>query len=127
MEQRIYRMRCVEGWSMVVPWLGFPLRDFIARVQPTSQVRFVEFTTLCDPEQMPSQRTNVLPWPYTEGLRLDEAMHPLTLLATSECSRGSRCYRWRSRPRTAGCDGSMDSVAKSQARCSGLMYRYGAA
>ncbi|MGI8546956.1 MAG: protein-methionine-sulfoxide reductase catalytic subunit MsrP [Gemmatimonadaceae bacterium] len=82
MEQRIYRMRCVEGWSMVIPWLGFPLRDFIARVQPTSQARFVEFTTLLDPQQMPGQRTLVLPWPYTEALRLDEAMHPLTLLAT---------------------------------------------
>lgn len=82
MEQRIYRMRCVEGWSMVIPWLGFPLRDFIARVRPTSQAKFIEFTTLLDPQQMPGQRTLVLPWPYTEGLRLDEAMHPLTLLAT---------------------------------------------
>ena len=82
LEQRIYRMRCVEGWSMVIPWLGFPLRDFIARVEPTSQARFIEFTTLLDPKQMPGQRTNVLDWPYTEGLRLDEAMHPLTLLVT---------------------------------------------
>jgi sulfoxide reductase catalytic subunit YedY len=81
-EQRVYRMRCVEGWSMVIPWVGFPLRDFIARVQPTSQARYVEFTTLYDPGQMPGQRTNVLDWPYTEGLRLDEAMHPLTLLVT---------------------------------------------
>lgn len=82
LEQRIYRMRCVEGWSMVIPWLGFPLRDFIARVEPTSEARFIEFTTLLDPRQMPGQRTNVLDWPYTEGLRLDEAMHPLTLLVT---------------------------------------------
>jgi len=82
LEQRVYRMRCVEGWSMVIPWNGFPLRDFIARVQPTSQARYVEFTTLFDPTQMPGQRTNVLDWPYTEGLRLDEAMHPLTLLVT---------------------------------------------
>ena len=82
LEQRVYRMRCVEGWSMVIPWLGFPLRDFIARVEPTSQARFIEFTTLFDPQQMPGQRTNVLDWPYTEGLRLDEAMHPLTLLVT---------------------------------------------
>jgi sulfoxide reductase catalytic subunit YedY len=82
LEQRIYRMRCVEGWSMVIPWLGFPLRDFIARVEPTSQARFIEFTTLLDPRQMPGQRTNVLDWPYTEGLRLDEAIHPLTLLVT---------------------------------------------
>ena len=80
--QHIYRMRCVEGWSMVIPWMGFPLRDFIARVQPTSQARYIEFTTLFDPKQMPGQRTNVLDWPYTEGLRLDEAMHPLTLLVT---------------------------------------------
>lgn len=82
LEQRIYRMRCVEGWSMVIPWNGFPLRDFIARVEPTSQARYVEFTTLFDPKEMPGQRTNVLDWPYTEGLRLDEAMHPLTLLVT---------------------------------------------
>lgn len=81
-EQRVYRMRCVEGWSMVIPWNGFPLRDFIARVEPTSQARYVEFTTLYDPRQMPGQRTNVLDWPYTEGLRLDEAMHPLTLFVT---------------------------------------------
>ena len=67
---------------MVIPWMGFPLRDFIARVQPTSQARYIEFTTLFDPKQMPGQRTNVLDWPYTEGLRLDEAMHPLTLLVT---------------------------------------------
>lgn len=80
--QHVYRMRCVEGWSMVIPWLGFPLRDFIARVQPTSQARYIEFATLFDPKQMPGQRTNVLDWPYTEGLRLDEAMHPLTLLVT---------------------------------------------
>lgn len=80
--QRVYRMRCVEGWSMVIPWTGIQLRDFIARVRPTSQARFVEFTTLYDPQEMPGQRTNVLPWPYREGLRLDEALHPLTLLAT---------------------------------------------
>lgn len=67
---------------MVIPWMGFPLRDFIARIQPTSQARYIEFTTLFDPKQMPGQRTNVLDWPYTEGLRLDEAMHPLTLLVT---------------------------------------------
>ena len=67
---------------MVIPWMGFPLRDFIARLQPTSQARYIEFTTLFDPKQMPGQRTDVLDWPYTEGLRLDEAMHPLTLLVT---------------------------------------------
>ena len=80
--ERTYRMRCVEGWSMVIPWLGIPLRDVIARLEPTSRARYVEFTTLHDPEQMPGQRSRVLPWPYVEGLRMDEAMHPLTLLVT---------------------------------------------
>ncbi|HJS48052.1 MAG TPA: protein-methionine-sulfoxide reductase catalytic subunit MsrP, partial [Gemmatimonadales bacterium] len=80
--ERTYRMRCVEGWSMVIPWLGIPLRDVIARLEPTSRAKYVEFTTLHDPEQMPGQRSRVLPWPYVEGLRMDEAMHPLTLLVT---------------------------------------------
>jgi sulfoxide reductase catalytic subunit YedY len=80
-EERVYRLRCVEAWSMVIPWLGFPLRDLLAAVEPTSNAEYVEFTTLYDTEQMPGQRRNVLPWPYVEGLRLDEAMHPLTLLA----------------------------------------------
>jgi sulfoxide reductase catalytic subunit YedY len=81
-QERVYRLRCVEGWSMVIPWLGFPLAALINRVEPTSQAKFVEFTTLMDPRQMPGQRRPVLDWPYTEGLRLDEAMHPLTILAT---------------------------------------------
>ena len=81
-EERIYRHRCVEAWSMVIPWNGFPLRNLIARFQPSSRARFVEFTTLYDPSQMPGQRDNILPWPYLEGLRLDEAMHPLTLVVT---------------------------------------------
>jgi sulfoxide reductase catalytic subunit YedY len=81
LEQRLYRMRCVEAWSMVIPWLGFPLGDLIKRVEPTGNARFVEFTSLLDPEQMPGQRSPVLKWPYVEGLRLDEAMHPLTLIA----------------------------------------------
>ncbi|MBF0562122.1 MAG: protein-methionine-sulfoxide reductase catalytic subunit MsrP [Alphaproteobacteria bacterium] len=81
LEERIYRLRCVEGWSMVIPWLGFPLKDILARVEPTGNARFVSFTTLLDPEHMPGQRRSVLEWPYREGLRLDEAMHPLTLLA----------------------------------------------
>jgi sulfoxide reductase catalytic subunit YedY len=81
-EERIYRMRCVEAWSMVIPWLGFQLKDLIDRVQPTSHAKFVEFTTLLDPQQMPGQRRAILPWPYVEGLRLDEARHPLTILAT---------------------------------------------
>ncbi len=82
MEDRIYRMRCVEAWSMVIPWRGIPLADVLKRAEPTPGAKFVEFTTLHDPKQMPGQRYPVLEWPYNEGLRLDEAMHPLTLLAT---------------------------------------------
>ena len=82
MEDRIYRLRCVEGWSMVIPWLGFPMADLIKRVQPTSKAKYVAFTTLLDPKNMPGQRSNTLDWPYKEGLRLDEAMHPLTIFAT---------------------------------------------
>ncbi len=81
LEERIYRLRCVEAWSMVIPWLGFPLGDLIKRFQPTSRAKFVEFTTLHDPKQMPGQRYAVLDWPYVEGLRMDEAMHPLAILA----------------------------------------------
>jgi len=80
-EQRIYRMRCVEAWSMVIPWLGFPLADLITRLEPTASAKYVEFTTLLNPDQMPGQRDNVLDWPYVDGLRMDEAMHPLTLMA----------------------------------------------
>ncbi|MGD8276638.1 MAG: protein-methionine-sulfoxide reductase catalytic subunit MsrP [Gemmatimonadota bacterium] len=82
MEDHVYRLRCVEAWSMVIPWRGFPLRKLIEAVQPTSQAKYVEFTTLLDPQQMPYQRRPILDWPYVEGLRLDEAMHPLTLLVT---------------------------------------------
>jgi sulfoxide reductase catalytic subunit YedY len=80
LEDRIYRFRCVEAWSMVIPWRGFPLADVVKRADPTSKAKFVEFTTLHDPRQMPGQRNPVLEWPYVEGLRLDEAMHPLTLM-----------------------------------------------
>ncbi|MHB1676435.1 MAG: protein-methionine-sulfoxide reductase catalytic subunit MsrP [Sulfuriferula sp.] len=80
LEERIYRMRCVEGWSMVIPWVGFPLASLIRQVEPTSKAKYVEFTSLYDPAQMPGQRRAVLDWPYVEGLRMDEAMHPLTLL-----------------------------------------------
>jgi sulfoxide reductase catalytic subunit YedY len=80
MEERIYRLRCVEAWSMVVPWIGFPLAALLKKVEPTANAKFVEFTTLHDPEQMPGQKSSVLEWPYREGLRIDEAMHPLTLL-----------------------------------------------
>lgn len=79
-EERIYRHRCVEGWSIVVPWIGFSLSELIKRVNPTSKANFVEFTTLYDLTQMPGQRRDVLQWPYVEGLRMDEAMNPLTLL-----------------------------------------------
>ena len=81
-QDRTYRLRCVEAWSLVVPWQGIPLRDVLARAEPLPGARFVEFTTLHDPKQMPGQQRDVLEWPYREGLRLDEAMHPLTLLAT---------------------------------------------
>jgi sulfoxide reductase catalytic subunit YedY len=81
LEERVYRMRCVEAWSMVIPWLGFPLGELIKRVEPTSRAKYVVFHTLMDPEQMPGQKRSVLDWPYTEGLRLDEAVHPLTLMA----------------------------------------------
>jgi len=81
-EDRIYRMRCVEAWSMVIPWLGFPLGDLIKRLEPTSNAKYVEFVTLNDPKQMPGVRRPVLDWPYVEGLRMDEAMHPLTMMAT---------------------------------------------
>ncbi|HXF08199.1 MAG TPA: protein-methionine-sulfoxide reductase catalytic subunit MsrP [Candidatus Acidoferrales bacterium] len=81
LEERVYRLRCVEGWSMVIPWVGFPLGDLLRRFEPTGNAKYVAFTTLNDPEQMPGQRRAVLPWPYVEGLRMDEAMHPLTILA----------------------------------------------
>lgn len=81
MEERIYRLRCVEGWSMVIPWIGYSLVDLIKRVEPLGGARFVEFVTLADPKTMPGVNSRVLDWPYVEGLRLDEAMHPLTLLA----------------------------------------------
>jgi len=79
-EERIYRHRCVEGWSIVVPWVGFSLSELIKRAEPLGKAKFVEFTTIYDPKQMPGQHRNVLDWPYVEGLRMDEAMHPLALL-----------------------------------------------
>jgi sulfoxide reductase catalytic subunit YedY len=87
MEDRVYRMRCVEAWSMVIPWRGFPLADLVRRVEPTGSAKFLEMTTIVRPEEMPGQRPGLfgmssLDWPYIEGLRLDEAMHPLTILAT---------------------------------------------
>jgi sulfoxide reductase catalytic subunit YedY len=79
-EERIYRLRCVEGWSMVIPWIGYPLSELIRAVEPTGNAKYIEFVTLADPKQMPGVRASVLDWPYREGLRMDEAMHPLTLL-----------------------------------------------
>ena len=83
-EERIYRLRCVEAWSMVIPWTGFSLKDLLARVEPTSKAKYVVFESIFDPENLPGQKTNTsgLRWPYVEGLRMDEAMHPLTILAT---------------------------------------------
>lgn len=81
MEERIYRLRCVEGWSMVVPWVGYSLAEIIRKAEPTGNAKFVQFTTLADKAQMPGVRSSVLDWPYVEGLRMDEAMHPLTLMA----------------------------------------------
>jgi sulfoxide reductase catalytic subunit YedY len=81
-EERVYRMRCVEGWSMVIPWAGFSLSKLLDRVEPLSDAKYLTFQTLLDPTRMPNQRTNVLQWPYVEGLRMDEARHPLTLLAS---------------------------------------------
>lgn len=81
LEERIYRFRCVEAWSMVIPWVGISLADMIKRFEPTSRAKYVEFTTLYDPKQMPGQKRSVLRWPYTEGLRIDEAMNPLAIMA----------------------------------------------
>lgn len=81
LEERVYRMRCVEAWSMVIPWVGFPLAPLIHKLAPTSRAKFVEFTTLHDVDQLPNQDSGVLPWPYVEGLRIDEATHPLAFMA----------------------------------------------
>lgn len=81
LEERIYRMRCVEGWSMVIPWVGFPLSNLIKKAEPLPSAKFVAFQTILAPDQMPGQKDNVLQWPYVEGLRMDEAMHPLAILA----------------------------------------------
>jgi len=81
-EERVYRFRCVEGWSMVIPWMGFPLNKLLNKAQPTSKAKYVKFTSVFDPEQMKGQRYPILDWPYKEGLRIDEAMHPLTIMVT---------------------------------------------
>ncbi|MET0293040.1 MAG: protein-methionine-sulfoxide reductase catalytic subunit MsrP, partial [Steroidobacteraceae bacterium] len=87
LEERVYRLRCVEAWSMVIPWVGFPLSELIKRHKPTANAKYVEFKTLVDPKQMPGQRARILDWPYIEGLRMDEAMHPLTLMAVGVYGR----------------------------------------
>jgi sulfoxide reductase catalytic subunit YedY len=87
LEERIYRMRCVEAWSMVIPWVGFPLAALVKRVEPTSRAKYVAFQTLLDPAQLPGQKRTVLDWPYLEGLRIDEATHPLALLAAGVYGR----------------------------------------
>jgi methionine sulfoxide reductase catalytic subunit len=81
LEERVYRLRCVEGWSMVIPWIGYSLSNLVKRAEPTGNAKYVEFISLADPQQMPGVRSGVLDWPYVEGLRMDEAMHPLTLLS----------------------------------------------
>lgn len=81
-EERVYRHRCVEGWSMIIPWVGFPLAALLKQVDPLSTAKYVAFQTLFDPKRLPNQSTGVLEWPYVEGLRIDEALHPLTILAT---------------------------------------------
>ncbi|MBF0422936.1 MAG: protein-methionine-sulfoxide reductase catalytic subunit MsrP [Magnetococcales bacterium] len=86
-EERVYRLRCVEGWSMVIPWLGFPLAELLKRFEPLGSAKYVAFETIHDPQRLPGQARNVLEWPYREGLRLDEAMHPLTLIATGMYGR----------------------------------------
>ncbi|RZU48285.1 sulfoxide reductase catalytic subunit YedY [Fluviicoccus keumensis] len=87
LEDRIYRFRCVEAWSMVVPWLGFPLGDLLSRFDPKAEAKYVEFTTLEDSAQFPNQKSRALDWPYVEGLRLDEALHPLTIMAVGVYGR----------------------------------------
>jgi sulfoxide reductase catalytic subunit YedY len=87
LEERVYRLRCVEAWSMVIPWVGVPLGSVLARFEPTSRAKYVVFETLLDPQQMPGQRRAILDWPYQEGLRMDEAMHPLAILAVGMYGR----------------------------------------
>jgi sulfoxide reductase catalytic subunit YedY len=87
LEERVYRLRCVEAWSMVIPWVGVPLASLLERFEPSSRAKFVEFETLLDPEQLPGQRLPLLEWPYREGLRIDEAMHPLAILAVGMYGR----------------------------------------
>ena len=93
-QERIYRMRCVEGWSMVIPWVGVPLAHLLEAVIPQTSAKYVAFETLLDADRMPGQRSNILQWPYVEGLRLDEAMHPLTILATGLYRKSTTTAGW---------------------------------
>jgi len=114
LEERVYRMRCVEGWSMVIPWDGFPLGDLIKRFEPSAKAKFVAFTTVWRPQEMVGQRQrlpDLLPWPYQEGLRMDEAMHPLTILAAGRIRTARRCG--------SSCRGSTASRASSRSSRSG--------
>ena len=112
LEERVYRHRCVEGWSMVIPWTGFPLKVLLDRVQPAPKAKFVAFTSVLRPSELPGQKRDVLDWPYREGLRLDEAMNPLTLLRWDSTERrcptrtALRCASW--------CHGNMASRARSR-------------
>ncbi len=117
-EERIYRHRCVEGWSIVVPWVGFSLSELVKRAEPLSKAKFVEFTTLYDPKQMPGQRVPVLKWPYVEGLRMDEAMHPLALLCFGMYGEG--LPNQDGAPLELSFHGSMDSRARSRLCASDL-------
>ena len=115
LEERIYRLRCVEGWSMVIPWIGLPLADVIAAAEPAPSAKYVAFETLVRPEEMPGQSGlfQVLDWPYVEGLRLDEAMHPLTILAIGPLRRG-RCRTRTARRSGWWCRGSTASSRSSR-------------
>ena len=99
LEERVYRLRCVEAWSMVIPWIGFPLSALIKSVEPTNNAKFIHFVTLQDPKRMPGQQPglfgSVLEWPYVEGLRMDEAMHPLTILSVGSLRRNLAGAKWR--------------------------------
>ena len=112
LEERVYRMRCVEAWSMVIPWAGLPLAKLFQAVEPMGSAKYVAIETLLAPDRMPGQKTKVLEWPYVEGLRIDEAMHPLTILAMGIYGRelppqdGARCDWW--------CRGSTDSRESSR-------------
>jgi methionine sulfoxide reductase catalytic subunit len=110
-EERIYRLRCVEAWSMVIPWTGFTLSSLLKEVEPTSDAKYVRFETVYRPEEMPGQKSPFYPWPYQEGLRLDEAMHDLTILATG--LYGSRCPTRTARRSGSSSRGSMASNPSS--------------